>query len=84
MARRWEDREQLKSGMGANGLAGHVTFFLGFLFAVLGIIADAAGMKLGLSATSWLLLSIATFAAAVPPFIGWAIAWYLSTQEKAK
>jgi hypothetical protein len=84
MPYRWEDRTKVKSGIATLGLWGHIAFWLGYPFALLGIIGDAAGVKVGLSATSWLLLSIAAFASAIVCFIGWGVCWYLSVQEQGK
>jgi len=58
--------------------------FLGTVFAVLGIIADAANTSLGLSATSWFLLAIVVMLASISFFIGLAIAWYLVTTDRKK
>ena len=82
MARHWEDREHVKAGVSSAGLLGHVCWFLGILFALLGVVGDAANATLGLEPISWLLLSIAAFGASIPLFIGWAVAWYLRSVEK--
>jgi hypothetical protein len=84
MPYRWEDRHGAKEGVRQLGLMGHAVLLLGVVFALLGIIADAACMKLGLSATSWLLLSIAAFACAITFFVSWGVCWYLSLQEPQK
>ena len=55
-----------------------------FVFAVLGVIADAANTSLGLSPMTWLLLAIAAFAASAASFISWAVAWYLKNTEDKK
>ena len=52
MAKHYEDREFIKAGLGRSGMLGHLMWFLGAVFAVLGIIADAGSGSLGLSATS--------------------------------
>jgi putative effector of murein hydrolase LrgA (UPF0299 family) len=52
---------------------------------VLGVIGDAANVKLGLEPTSWLLLAIVASVLSVSLFIGWAVAWYLrSTEAKSE
>jgi hypothetical protein len=81
MPYRWEDRHGGKQGVRQLGLMGHTVFWLGLAFALLGIVADAAGMKLGLSATSWLLLSVAAFACTSTFFVSWGVCWYLTLQE---
>jgi hypothetical protein len=82
MVRRWEDREYLKKGIGSAGLWGHIFWFLGLIFAVLGIIWDAMDITRGLTSMSWFLLAIATVLLSIPMFIGWAVAWYLKSLEK--
>ena len=77
MTRHWEDREKLKAGIGGAGLYGHVFWFAGAVFAVLGVVADAMNSPIGLEATSWLLLSVATLLLGTAMFIGWAVGWYL-------
>lgn len=81
MARHWEDREQIKAGIGSAGWMGHVCWFLGCIFAVLGLIGDAVNATLGLEPMTWLLLAIVAFVASIPLFIGWAVAWYLRSIE---
>jgi hypothetical protein len=84
MARHWEDREALKAGIGRAGQWGHLLWFLGVIFAVLGIIAGVANTPIGLSATSWLLLAIFTMLAGITFFMGWMVAWYLNTIDQKK
>ena len=78
--RHWEDREKLKASLGSVGLSAHICWFLGVIFAVLGIIADAAN-TLGLEPTSWFLLAVVAFLASIIWFFGVALAWYLRTTE---
>jgi hypothetical protein len=82
MAKHWEDREYLKGGIGKGGMLAHMLWFLGAVFAVLGIIADAGGGSLGLSATSWFLLAIFTVLISITFFMGWMVGWYLRTVDK--
>jgi len=84
MARHWEDREYLKANIGSGGMAAHACLFLGVLFAVVGVIGDAANMTLGLEPASWFLLAIVAILASITFFIGWAVAWYLKTTETKK
>ena len=84
MPRHWEDREQIKSSLGKMGKHAHFWWFLGAVFAVLGIIGDAANITLGLESTSWLLLAVVAFLASITEFLGWAVAWYLQTKEATK
>ena len=62
-------------------MSGGACWILGAVFAVLGIIADIMNTALGLEATSWLMLSIALFAAGISWYIGWAVAVYVAGKE---
>jgi len=80
MSYHWEKRECMADVRGM-GMWGHVGWFIGALFALLGIIGDAANVTLGLEATSWLLLSIVAFLASMPFYVALGLAWYLRTEE---
>jgi len=80
MKYRWENRKQM-ADVRVTGLWAHAGWFVGAIFAVLGIIADAANVSLGLEPTSWFLLSIAVFVASMPFYMGVGMAWYLRTTE---
>ena len=75
--RHWEDREQLKASLGSSGMQAHICWFLGIIFAILGIIADAANLTLGLTSIGWFLLSIVTLVVSITMFFGMGLAWYL-------
>jgi hypothetical protein len=77
----FESREEMVSTLSPMGLMGHVTLFLGIIFAVLGIIADAANVTLGLEATSWLLLAIVACVVGMPAWLTWAISMHLLGTE---
>ena len=81
MAGRWEDRKRMVAGIGLEGLYGHIGWFLGLIFAVLGVIGDAANVNLGLEPISWFLLAIVASLLAIPFFMGVGVSWYLSTTE---
>ncbi len=55
------------------GLLGGICWTLGLIFAILGVIAEAAETTLGLEPMSWYLLSIALFVAGISWYIGWAV-----------
>jgi ABC-type xylose transport system permease subunit len=80
MPYRFEDREKVRTSLRSAGLWGHVCWFLGIVFAIIGIIAAAMDAAIGLGATNWLLLVAVALLLSVTLFIGWAVAWYL--QEK--
>ena len=77
----WEDREQLKAGLRSSGMTAHICWFLGVIFAVVGIIGDAANRTLGLEPNSWFLLAIVTLVVSITMFFGMGLAWYLITTE---
>jgi hypothetical protein len=56
----------------------------GFLFALLGVIWDAANITRGLTSVSWFLLAVVSFLASITPNINWAMAMYLHSIEKGK
>ena len=82
--RHWEDREKLKAGLRSTGAWGHYCWFLGMIFAVLGIIADAANVTLGLTSMGWFLLAIVTLVVSITMFFGMGLAWYLITTDRKK
>ena len=59
------------------GLSFHICWFLGAIFAVLGLIAGAMNSTLGLEPIYWLLLAIAAFLAGIPMLVTWAVALHL-------
>jgi len=60
-----EERKHVMTGVGGHGQTCRVCWILGVIFAVVGVIAAAANVALGLGATNWLLLAIAAFLAAI-------------------
>ena len=84
MAYHWEEienRKEIKMSLAQVGLMAHICWFLGILFAVLGVISDAIDETLGLEAISWLLLAIAAFAASLFPGIAQMAIWHLLASE---
>ncbi len=73
------ERKKVVADRAACDTATTVCMILGPVLAVVGIIADAANLNLGLEPISWFLLAIAVFVAAVFFRMGWAVSWYLST-----
>ena len=82
--RHWEDRERIKASLRSVGMSAHICWFLGVIFAVLGIIADAANVTLGLESVSWFLLAVFTMMVGMIWFLSVAIAWYLKTTKAEK
>jgi len=79
----WEKREKV-SDVRSSGLWAHACWFLGAIFAIIGIIAAATGATIGLGAVVWFLLAIFTMVAGIPFFMGVAMGWYLKTTETKK
>jgi len=69
----WEkpikSREELRPLVRSFGLQAHICWFLGIVFAILGIVAGAMNASLGLNSTGWLLLAIAVFVAGIPSWL---------------
>ena len=80
----WENREYLKASLGSSGMSAHICWLLGIVFAILGIIADAANITLGLTSMGWFLLAIVTFLVSITMFFGMGLAWYLITTDRKK
>jgi hypothetical protein len=62
-----------------------ICFFLGIIFAVIGVVGEAANLTLGLSSTIWLLLAIASFLVPIPVLVHFttlAIFYLLSKKNK--
>jgi hypothetical protein len=73
----WESRENLPARIRTSGLWGHVLWFLGVIFAILGIIGDATNNSIGLEPLSWFALAAVVVLLGICMFIGLAISWYL-------
>ena len=58
-------------------------WILGFVFALLGIIADANNGSLGLTMMAWFMLAIVFHLAGLSFWLGWALSVYLRS-KKAK
>ena len=76
----WEKREKV-TDVRSSGLWGHACWFLGAIFAIIGIIAAATGADIGLGAVIWFLLAIFTMVAGIPFFIGVAAGWLLKEKK---
>ena len=83
-ARPFKDRKELLETIDSMGLAFHICWFLGAIFAILGIISGALNAVVGLGPVYWLLLSIAAFLAGIPMLVTWAVAMKLLGVGKGK
>jgi len=79
-----KDREEARKILFPMGLAWHVCWFLGCVFALLGLIGGAMKATLGLEPLAWLLLAIAVFLASLPMLVTWALAMRLLGIEAEK
>ena len=80
----FEKREVVRTSIRAGGLGTHICWFLGAIFAIIGIVAGAMDARIGLEAIHWFLLAIALFAASITYSISSAVSWYLETTEPKK
>jgi hypothetical protein len=62
---------------------GAALWIIGFIFAILGIIADAIG-TLGLTMMAWFMLAIVFHLAGLSYWIGYALAMYFRSKEAKK
>ena len=74
------DPKWLATTAGLQANWGASLWILGFIFAILGIIADVNG-TLGLTATAWFMLAIVFHLAGLSYWLGWALAVYLRGKE---
>jgi len=81
MEKPWEkpfkNREEAKAALSQMGLMGHIFFFAGVIFVILGVVGGAMKTTIGLESTIWLLIAIAVFLASLPCWITWAVAMHL-------
>jgi len=80
MPYRWEKREDM-ANVRVGGLWGHACWYLGAIFAIIGVIAAATGAEIGLGAVVWLLLAIFFMVAGIPFFMSMALGWYLKEKK---
>ena len=62
---------------------GGTLWILGFIFVILGIIADATG-TLGLTMMAWFMLAIVFHLAGLSYWLGWALSVYLRSSGAEK
>ena len=88
MQKRWaqpfKSRKELLETIDSMGLAFHICWFLGSIFAIMGVISGALNAVIGLGPVYWLLLSIAAFLAGIPMLVTWAVAMKLLGVGKGK
>ena len=77
---KFDDPKWLATKAGLQRNWGGSLWFLGFIFAILGIIADATG-TLGLTMMAWFMLAIVFHLAGLSYWIGYALAIYLKAKS---
>jgi uncharacterized membrane protein YdbT with pleckstrin-like domain len=77
----WESKENMAAGIRSSGLWGHIMWFLGAMFAILGIISDALNTAIGLESISWFMLAVVVVLLGLCMFICLGIAWYLADKK---
>jgi hypothetical protein len=70
----FKDREEVKKEISIWGLRTDMCICLGLLFAIIGIIADALNITLGLETMSWFLLAVFFGVLSTGPHVHLAIA----------
>ena len=80
----FENREHIVWEIGFGTKFGTSAIILGLVFAALGVISDLLNMKLGLGATSWLLLAVAIAICSLVPHMHGIMAKQLLGMEIIK
>ena len=80
----WNNHEWIASKGKSWVMLGGLCWILGVIFAVLGIIADIANTKLGLTPTSWLLLAVAVLVISAIWYLSWAVAVHIDAIKSKK
>ena len=87
MMEAWREPKYTIDARGRSGVMASVSFWLGVIFAVLGIIAGAMHITLGFEPLFWLVLAIAAFVFSLVCSVSWAVGLYLhviGTKSKEK
>jgi hypothetical protein len=80
----FESREHIIWEIGYCGRAATYIVVLGLIFAISGVISDLLNTKLGLGATSWLLLAVAFSVVSLGPHLHMVMAKHLLGTELIK
>ncbi|HEY33518.1 MAG TPA: hypothetical protein G4O10_10500 [Dehalococcoidia bacterium] len=84
MWERWNNHEWIVSMGSKWSMWGGMCWTLGIIFALIGIIGDAANTNPGLAPISWFLLAVAAFVSSIAWYIGWAVAVYIDVLKNKK
>jgi len=75
------DPKWLATTAGMQSAWGASLWILGFIFAILGIIADATNGTLGLTMMAWFMLAIVFHLAGLSYWVGWALGVYFKARS---
>ena len=81
MMEMWTEAGFTERRRGMMGVMGSISTWLGVIFAVLGIIGEATGANIGLSAVSWFLLAIASLIFGLSCWLGWGVGMYFHIKK---
>lgn len=81
MLESWKEPRWAIDHRGMSGVMGSVAFWLGLVFVVVGIIAEAKNTALGLEPMSWFLLAIAAFVLGLAYSLWCLIGLYFHVRE---
>ena len=76
-----EYRKDAMTCLGWHASGCRICWILGIVFALVGVIAAAREIMLGLGASNWLLLATAAFVASIPCCIAWIAGLFLHAIE---
>lgn len=78
----WESEQKLAMrGVGAHGWTARISWIIGVIFAVIGVIAEVVDTTFIVQSMSWYLLSIAAFASAISYIVAWLGGIYLHAKK---
>jgi hypothetical protein len=80
------DKEQKHAmrGIGGHGWMARISWFIGVIFALIGIITELLDTTIVLHRSSWYLLSIAAFASGILAMVSWLGGIYLHAKKTEK
>lgn len=79
-----EYKKEVMTNLAIHGGVARVSWFLGVIFTVLGVVSEVTGVTLGLNRTSWLLLAIVACLLGIVPIVAWAMGLYVHSLESKK
>ena len=78
----WEsERKRMTESIGVHGWTTRISWLLGVLFAIIGVIAEIVDTTFIIESMSWYLLSIATFAGGIINAVAFLIGVYLHDKK---